>query len=878
MKKYLWALLMLLTAGAGTLRAVEDEPSELNWESFGRNIDVFKDFQRYWNRNRLPGAQEEECPDSFPAVTVRPEAFSANPGNWKIAKVGKTEVLQGNYGHAVTSARAALHIEEPGLYRVWVKYYHLKGYIGSFALRILPPELLNQTDPDVVSTKGEYYSCRFDWSEHSPKRPERLPDLKNLPTGFMWESGPMVELAPGDYTLELSTLVHGGPFTTRKVAMVVLTADPLLEGIDEATGNRSYPASDPIRQSWNAWTQRPGALPWENLTPEQRQYYLAWRASFLKKLAENPETDAEKRLASQSVFDETVNLIGTPADIAAEKNRLAGELKNDYAKSFAVEIEAENLRPLKGWEVKDRTDASGKILEAGYSNGPASAVAPVTLPRAGKYYVWVRYFLFHKYYSLFDLAFTNAQGKKVATLDYGQPEDRLQRKNNQFTWECLPVDLPAGKLELSLNKNIGKGPYTYRRVDKIFITDSQTISPDTFRRAASKQPSTLWLQQNPWGMFSRISGPNAEDTVEPKKIDLRISRGDAASLLLHFRNDTNAPVKLVPRLSGDGAPLLRLVAYMNTALYSWTPAILLQRSEITVPPRQNASLWLTFSTRSLKEGAYTPTLSLGNRKIDFAVTVTPPNNKRPAPVVGGWCRPLERESCWALFGDIGLNLIFNAVVSKEEMEKYGLKHFCLSSNGYEAEALKARLESLRKLGLAENDWSAFLIDEPTVKSVDRWLELAQKVRAATPEIQIWCNPGEVQRSTPDTIRKMRPYIDVYCPYLDHFSSKDEKYRTAELPAIGKLKLLYTTPCFREKSPDSPSELLYLGEMAAKYNRDGWAPFSLFCSYPYSNSIWDEMHPFDGCQAVSFYPGAYGRTLSTRNMEAMREAIQRYRKR
>ncbi len=118
---------------------------------------------------------------------------------------------------------------------------------------------------------------------------------------------------------------------------------------------------------------------------------------------------------------------------------------------------------------------------------------------------------------------------------------------------------------------------------------------------------------------------------------------------------------------------------------------------------------------------------------------------------------------------------------------------------------------------------------------------------------------------------------MFCPYLDHFSSKDEKYSEEELPAIGKLKLLYTTPCFREKSPDSPGELLYLGEMAAKHRRDGWAPFSLFCSYPYSNSIWDEIYPFNGCQSVGFYPGAYGRTLSTRNMEAMREAIQRYRK-
>lgn len=858
------------------LRAVEDEPSELNWEAFGLDVNVFENFRKYWSRKTLPGAREESCPDSFSAISVSPEAFKARPGKWQIVRMGKTEVLQANFGHAVTAARAPLRIQEPGLYRVWVKYYHLKGYCASFSLRILPPELLKQPDA-VVSTKGEYYFSRFDWNEHAPKRPVPLPNLKELPTGFQWESGPMVELSPGEYTLELATLVHGGPFTARKVAMVVLTADPLLDGPDEVVGNSTYPASDPTRQHWTAWCQRPGSVPWESLNPAQRKYYLDWRVSFLKKLAENPETNAEKRLASQSYFDEEVNLIGTPADIAAEKKKLAEELKNDFSGSFAAEVEAENMREFKGWTVKNMTDASGQILEAHYANGPASAVASVSLPHAGKYYVWARYYLAHKYYSLFDLSFSDAQGKKIAVLDYGQPEDRLQRKNLQFIWECRSVELPAGQLELSLNKNIGKGPYTYRRVDKIFITDSRIAHPDTFRRAVSKRPSTLWLQQNPWGIFSRISGPRAEDTLEPEKIDLRIPQGDTSSLLLQFRNDTNRPLSFSPEFSGKGAPQLRLIAYMNTSVYSWTPAVLLERSRITVPAGQNASLWLSFSTALLKEGKYTPQLRLDGRKIDFSITVIPPDNKRPAPVVGGWCRPLERESCWALFRDIGLNLIFQAVVSGEEMKKYNLKHFCLSLPDYEPENVRAFQANLRRLGLKESDWSVFLLDEPNVKAVDRWLDLAGKVRSASPEIQIWCNPGEVHSSTPDTVRKTRPFIDVFCPYLDHFSSKDEKYSEEDLPAIGKLKLLYTTPCFREKSPDSPGELLYLGEMAAKHRRDGWAPFSLFCSYPYSNSIWDEIYPFNGCQSVGFYPGAYGRTLSTRNMEAMREAIQRYRK-
>ena len=86
---------------------VNDEPDELNWERFGNDPHVFRDFQRFWGQRRLPGAQDENCPLAFPAITLRPEAFGDNPGQWKATTQGSTAVLQASYGHNSTAARAA---------------------------------------------------------------------------------------------------------------------------------------------------------------------------------------------------------------------------------------------------------------------------------------------------------------------------------------------------------------------------------------------------------------------------------------------------------------------------------------------------------------------------------------------------------------------------------------------------------------------------------------------------------------------------------------------------------------------------------------------------------------------------------------------------
>jgi hypothetical protein len=96
-----------------------------------------------------------------------------------------------------------------------------------------------------------------------------------------------------------------------------------------------------------------------------------------------------------------------------------------------------------------------------------------------------------------------------------------------------------------------------------------------------------------------------------------------------------------------------------------------------------------------------------------------------------------------------------------------------------------------------------------------------------------------------------------------------------MATLGHPKLLYTTPCFREKSPAAPLELLSLADLALKNGRDGWDCFTLRGFYPESASAWDEVNaPFPD-QAVSMYPGSARRVIGSRNLEALRQAIQNW---
>ena len=92
-------LLALLCLCLPSLRAVNDEPDELSWENFSLNPSVFAHFQKYWAKRPLPGASMDSCPTTFPAISLSPQDFKENLGDWEIHQQEKMDFLQARYGH-----------------------------------------------------------------------------------------------------------------------------------------------------------------------------------------------------------------------------------------------------------------------------------------------------------------------------------------------------------------------------------------------------------------------------------------------------------------------------------------------------------------------------------------------------------------------------------------------------------------------------------------------------------------------------------------------------------------------------------------------------------------------------------------------------------
>ena len=360
-------------------------------------------------------------------------------------------------------------------------------------------------------------------------------------------------------------------------------------------------------------------------------------------------------------------------------------------------------------------------------------------------------------------------------------------------------------------------------------------------------------------------------------VSIEVQPGAVGSRVLHLTNPSDQPITVAPRIT-TGSDLLgwRLVAYQFSPAFGWQPMPLLNRHEVTIPPHLTASLWLTFEARNLSPGVRAATLNLGSQQIEFKVNVTGTDIRHAkAPFVGGWSDPWPVPEGWKTFADIGLNIVHRKALPGDQMEKFQIA-LCNVTLGTpkSAEQVHEIVSAMKSMGLDYGDWTWEIMDEPSKKTYEKWIEAAKIIRQADPKVRIWCNPGWIGASTAESVTAMAPWIDVFCPYVDHFAAKDSAYQTL-LSNLGNPKLLYTTPCYNEKSPGAPLELLQMTDLALKHNRDGWDTFSLRHFYPYAASAWDEVNAMDPAQAVSMFPGAWNQVIGSRNLEAERQAIQNW---
>ena len=409
--------------------------------------------------------------------------------------------------------------------------------------------------------------------------------------------------------------------------------------------------------------------------------------------------------------------------------------------------------------------------------------------------------------------------------------------------------------------------------------------PRASARAGKPPALILWRQKNCWLGFRQDSRPGRAAEVSPKEIRLSPARGEVSPVLLHLANPGDKPIRLEPSVQGGGLVRWRVAAYQLSKKHGWQPMPLLVRRSVTVPPRHTASLWVDVDARALVRGRHTAVLTLGAQRVRIIADVQDIGlDKAPIPLVGGWARPFAFPESWKAFADHGVNVIYNRVVSKAEMRRYGIR-MCnvhlgpaqdVSKDGWPGgvEYVRRIVAAVRSMGLDYDDWSWTIKDEPSDRSYPRVVEAGKIIRKADPNLRMWLNPGGMSSCGTATIRRMAPYIDVFCPYVDHFVGGEHE-RT--IRRIGRIKLLYTTPCYNEKAPDAPLQLLQPGELSLRYGRDGWNFYSLLAIFRGRGSPWDEIGAYHGDQAISVYPGAGKRSISTRNFEAVREAVQRWRR-
>ena len=876
----------------------EDEPNELSWELFRSSRDCFSDFAGWWKtlpagrrKDVLKAAENQgmmqQPPQDEKVLWVQAETLQGR--DWSIAQNGERTVLRGRTGHNTATAQTIIDIPAEGNYRLWARWWNLPKYHNSFQVKIRPLATAKFTFAWQTTAQADYFDHRFAFAWHKRLHPAPV-SYDADKNGFEWEGAPMVHLPKGKVVLQVSGVIHGGPYTRRDLDCFLLTQDPFY-----VPGETNIP-DDSLTQKvlsagtandWQLWSIRPAARPLAQVPPVIATLWNDWRDQFIARLAKGEgKTPAEKAMEQQTYFDPHWNLVGTPAQVAQE----AAHIKT--RPGLFQWIEAESFTIDNGWDIKNDVKASeGKILQASYGDGAAESHTTLNVTKSGNYRLWIRAAQIKNYYNFFEIAIRH-HGQTVGKKEF---HDLGTKGSYDYDWYPIDVELQSGSYEIALTKNRGKSPYAYRKVDCMVLTDNLEWKPEQLQHPVSSEiPDNIpqlkeaarqgkvaaWLDDgdDQWTGFSMTDWPrHAAQVIGAAPVSIKAQPGAVQSRVLHLTNPTDQPLTFLPIATG---PLnWRLVAYQYQPKFGWQPMPLLRRHQITVPPHLTASLWLNFDARDLSPGTQSASLKIGGQQISFKIEISGTDIRHAkAPFVGGWCDPWPTPSGWQTFADIGLNIVHRKVLSKDEMQKYKIS-LCNVTLGTpkSADDVHRIVAAMQSMGLDYSDWSWEISDEPGAKSYQKWIEAAKIIRQADPKIRIWCNPGEIQSSTVASVTAMSPWIDIFCPYVNHFTNAagaDASYQKL-LASTGNLQLIYTTPCSNEKSPGAPLDLLRMADIALQYHRDGWDMFSLRSYYPYAASAWDEVNPPYSAQAISIYPGAWGQTISSRNLEAVRQSIQNW---
>ena len=113
----------------------------------------------------------------------------------------------------------------------------------------------------------------------------------------------------------------------------------------------------------------------------------------------------------------------------------------------------------------------------------------------------------------------------------------------------------------------------------------------------------------------------------------------------------------------------------------------------------------------------------------------------------------------------------------------------------------AWIDHLKGIGLDYEDYAFYPIDEPGLREglVDQFIAYAKPIREVDPQAQIYADP--VERASMSDLRRMAPYIDIWCPNRNGYLLKKGAEKLAYIKSTGKT--VWTYECEGNAKHQSP---------------------------------------------------------------------------
>ena len=344
------------------------------------------------------------------------------------------------------------------------------------------------------------------------------------------------------------------------------------------------------------------------------------------------------------------------------------------------------------------------------------------------------------------------------------------------------------------------------------------------RAAAAKQTGGLFAcAANPWAPFGGADGL-AEGRVAPPDLAVHAFSGEVESTALNIYNGSGQPVtlrvELQPVAKGKTTVPARDVFTAREAVDVPTLTMSLaadalpalnQAQTITVPAWGARQLWLGVDTARLEAGTWTSqirlrALDVEPRELAVPVTIEVWKARLPEKQALSLChwgyvsRSVLRDQPEAALKDQvahGTNVFVGLFSPKATYDKDGnlvgeidyaehdayvrrhAAHGIILFHGWPISGpakpftpawrkaavayLRAWVKHLAEMGVGYDGFAFYPVDEPGLREglVDTYINYAKVAREADPKILMYTDP--VGGANMDDLKKMAPYVDIWCP-------------------------------------------------------------------------------------------------------------------